>query len=510
MTPTTSRFRPLAAALAYVERDWPVVPLDGKIPRTANGCRDATTDRLTVERWWSRIWPAADIGIATGGGLVVLDVDGEDGADSLHALEAEHGALPETVSVVTGSGGAHHYFSHAGEIRNSAGKLGPGLDIRGDGGYVVAPPSRHENGRTYAWADDPDEVEIAPLPGWLAELLTADGRRAAATVGEQIPDGRRNAELCSLGGSMRRRGMSEGEIAAALLTVNAERCQPPLAEREVAAIAASVAKYAPAERPAGHAVEYDAKGALTLPPVPAMGETAALCGWLTVALALDPAHPITGGRRHGLLSEDGHAVLSRREARGLRFEPVRVISRPVALIETLAWQSLPSDGAVPPIKAEHCRQISHAVKMLCATDGAITAEQETEAIIGTLTQAGEPIEGASTYGDSQERYAAAMALRKADHERPRYLLDSRTGETVVAVGDLTRIARLHAGGSIPRGWLDGRMALIGWQRIRLDGHEQSGRVGRRGRHARIDAYRGQLPSEDSEQQPSSDDISVTT
>ena len=93
-------------------------------------------------------------------GLIVLDVDGEDGAESLHQLERQHGELPETARCVTGSGGAHYYFR--GSARNSVGKIGAGLDIRADGGYVVAPPSPHLNGRSYEWDLPPEDAE---LPG---------------------------------------------------------------------------------------------------------------------------------------------------------------------------------------------------------------------------------------------------------------------------------------------------------------------------------------------------------
>lgn len=87
----------------------------------------------------------------------MLDLDGEDGGDSLRELELERGELPRTVSAATGAG-QHYYFKTELPIRNSAGKLAPGLDIRGDGGYVVAPSSLHPSGRAYTWDVDPESV----------------------------------------------------------------------------------------------------------------------------------------------------------------------------------------------------------------------------------------------------------------------------------------------------------------------------------------------------------------
>jgi hypothetical protein len=101
-------------------------------------------------------------------GLVVVDVDPAHGGDAaLERLIAQHGSLPQTLTVLTGSGGRHFYFSHPGRtVRNSAGTMGAGLDIRGDGGYVVAPPSRHITGGVYQWADSGC---LAALPSWLEQ-----------------------------------------------------------------------------------------------------------------------------------------------------------------------------------------------------------------------------------------------------------------------------------------------------------------------------------------------------
>ena len=248
----------LAAALEYAGRGFAVFPLAGKVPRTPNGLKDASADPAQLAEWWTA-WPDAGVAVRTGApsGLIVLDVDpGHGGADSLAELEAEHGALPETVRCETGGGGEHYYFAHpGGEIRNTAGKLGDGLDTRGDGGYVVAPPSPHPLGGRYAWDTPPDEAEIAEAPAWLLAALTTrhngNGAMPSSNGSAAIGEGKRNAELASLAGVMRRRGMDEAAIAAALAETNRSRCKPPLGDDEIAAIAASVSRYEPAEdRPA--------------------------------------------------------------------------------------------------------------------------------------------------------------------------------------------------------------------------------------------------------------------
>lgn len=223
------------------------------MPLSANGLKDATTDLARVDQWWQQTWPGANVGIRTGAGLLVLDVDGEEGAESLHELERSHGVLPHTIQVVTGGGGAHYWFKCGEPIRNSAGRLGSGLDIRCEAGYVVAPPSRHESGRRYEWENGPDETPLALAPEWLLERLRESNRSTtAAKVGDVIPKGRRNAELTRIAGAMRRQGATEIEILAALRTANETRCEEPLPEQDVERIAASVSRYEPAreQRPA--------------------------------------------------------------------------------------------------------------------------------------------------------------------------------------------------------------------------------------------------------------------
>lgn len=251
----------MSAALKYAKRDIPVFPLrpGGKKPLTPRGFKDATTDPEQIRRWWKR-WPEANIGIPTGerSGLWALDRDAyKPGAMSREALEREHGPIPQTTTVGTGRGGFQYLFRYpAGSgIRNSAGELGPGLDVRGEGGYIVAPPSRTEG--PYEWLDrsplaDPPErlLEAARGPYKASESANRENRPTVSAVldGEPIPEGQRNNELTRIGGSLRARGLELEGLEAELLAVNAARCSPPLEASEVAGIARSVCRY-----PAGDA-----------------------------------------------------------------------------------------------------------------------------------------------------------------------------------------------------------------------------------------------------------------
>lgn len=250
----------LAEALRCAARGWAVLPLEPgeKVPLGAlvpHGLLDATTDPGRIEHWWT-LAPDAGVGIRTGAvsGLVVLDIDPRHGGDeSIEELERRHGKLPDTVVVLTGGGGRHVFFSHPGpglKVPNAI-RLGtlPGIDVRADGGYVVAPPSRHPSGRTYAWelSSHPDDIPLATLPDWLSQLMRPAAPPVNGTVSkETIPEGERNTILTSLAGSMRKRGMGPAAILAALLAENAQRCLPPLLQVEVERIAASVSRYAPA------------------------------------------------------------------------------------------------------------------------------------------------------------------------------------------------------------------------------------------------------------------------
>jgi hypothetical protein len=149
-------------------------------PLAPHGVKDATTDQRQIEKWWQQ-HPKLNIGIATDT-LVVIDVDPRHcGYESLAALEEQHDVISHTWCVRTGSGGLHIYLAPPSNntISNSAGKLGPGLDVRAKGGYVVAPPSRHISGSRYEWIFSPDEAPLATAPTWLINKLTQRPKQPA-------------------------------------------------------------------------------------------------------------------------------------------------------------------------------------------------------------------------------------------------------------------------------------------------------------------------------------------
>ena len=272
------------AALDYARDGFAVLPLQatcdgrcscgreactspGKHPRTSHGVHDATTDADTIRSWWDQ-WPDANVGIATGkaSGVIVIDIDidaghGKDGPLSIEHLEAEHGKLPDTVRGETGGGGYHLFFECPPEVVRSRVGLRPGVDVRGENGYVVAPPSTHVSGGRYEWeaSSSISDVTPAPMPDWLLDELRATStngsHRADAPAwtahGSPIPIGRRNVALTSMAGAMRAVGFDETTMRDALLSHNATCCEERLDPGEVAKIAASVARYEPNAPKAG-------------------------------------------------------------------------------------------------------------------------------------------------------------------------------------------------------------------------------------------------------------------
>lgn len=250
----------MRAALDYADRGWPVFPCrpGGKEPLTKRGHLDASTDPRQIHLWWNR-WPTANVAVPTGqrSGLLVLDVDHPAGLD---ALEASHGKLPATRTHSTGSGGMHYLYRYpgeaGGEIRNSASKLAEGLDVRGEGGYIVVPPSATT--RPYKVLDP---LTLAEPPGWFLEALRRpqsgasfagrshrtggpDNPRSPGPIaldrGGPIPAGTRDDTLTSIAGRLHDGTRTLEALTAELLGVNADRCEPPLPDGQVEKIARSI------------------------------------------------------------------------------------------------------------------------------------------------------------------------------------------------------------------------------------------------------------------------------
>ena len=175
----------LQTALSYAKQDIRVIPIKQgeKRPPMVGWQNAATSDPATITEWFTGTFRDCGLGIATGEFrdryLVVIDIDDREtykGSDTLNDLEQLHGKLPDTVEVITGSGGRHIYFLTDQPIRNEAsGRLGIGIDIRAIGGQVLAPPTVHPNGRTYEWVEGRSIAEHRPadMPLWMVLILTA-------------------------------------------------------------------------------------------------------------------------------------------------------------------------------------------------------------------------------------------------------------------------------------------------------------------------------------------------
>jgi putative DNA primase/helicase len=256
---------PLDAALTYAGRGWlvfpchsiqagrcscsnPDCPSPGKHPLTRNGVKDATANPALIQAWFGN-WPTANIGLSCVG-RVVLDSDRDHGGEeSIRKLAETYGALPQTLTCLTGGGGRHLHFASDEKFTNTVSWL-PGVDIRSEGAYVLVPQSSHRSGRTYEWLDY--GVEPAPLPEWLRLLLVKPLEKKAqpqngTEPGAKIPEGQRRQDALSRAGAMRRKGFSSSAIYSALIADNAARYEPPLSEEELRALAYDIEKrYEPA------------------------------------------------------------------------------------------------------------------------------------------------------------------------------------------------------------------------------------------------------------------------
>ena len=174
------------------------------------------------------------------GGLVVIDLDideekGKNGFEVLKEWQQEHKELPETCQSITGRGGYHLFYKDSAHWKSQAG-LYEGVDIRGEGGYIVALPSLHKNGRRYEWEQEPGEYDITPLDDAVIEFLAGppkDLARPGFQMPEAIPEGQRVTALVAMIGSSKAKGLSDAAIRAAVTAENASRCIPPLTDEEL-------------------------------------------------------------------------------------------------------------------------------------------------------------------------------------------------------------------------------------------------------------------------------------
>ena len=267
----------VTAALNYANRGWAVLPVHGvnngvctcgasdcgspaKHPRTTQGLKDASTNTDQIQEWWTR-WPDSNVGIATGpiSGIVVVDVDTrENGLENWSDLRDINGNV-DTLTATTGSGGTHAVFLLNGEsLKNTTSKLAAGIDTRGEGGYIVAPPSIHISGETYRWDDINKNPSYPPI--WLVNKWIDTPMKALSPV-EAIRDGthpqwvsqalkggvsqgQRNETALKLASYFGYKGLPR-DIIAEIMETYALKCQPPMDIKELHTVIASAQKFHP-------------------------------------------------------------------------------------------------------------------------------------------------------------------------------------------------------------------------------------------------------------------------
>ena len=234
----------LQCAFQYAERGWSVFPIKGKMPLVK--WKELQTRLPTNEQlmaWFSRP-DVTGIGLATGklSGVIVLDAE-KDGLEDLKAMN-----LPETVLVQSGGGGWHAYFKHPNvHVKTDARLEGKLLDVRGDGGFIVLPPSLHTSGQSYKWLKSPHECEIADCPASVLELANGKTQKQAARrfdFSADAKEGERNTQAARAAGAILRRCADQEECETKgweqLRKWNSQHCKPSLSEAELAKVFESI------------------------------------------------------------------------------------------------------------------------------------------------------------------------------------------------------------------------------------------------------------------------------
>jgi Bifunctional DNA primase/polymerase, N-terminal/Primase C terminal 1 (PriCT-1) len=423
-------------ALAYANAGHAVFPVRrDKGPYTAHGFKDATTDEAVIRGWWQQ-HPEAGIGTPTGSGWFVLDVDNER---ALNTLELDHGPLPPTRQVVTPRPGRHIYLQ--GDVTNGRGALPDGIDVRGQGGYVLLPPSPHPKGN-YEWRDA--DLDIAPAPAWLLDLLRPQSANGQAPPSEgDIPAQQRNSTLASLAGTMRRRGFHEAAIAAALIVTNRDRCKPPLGDAEVRKIASSISRYPAAD---------DA--------VASLGELTSLLGLDTIGKRIDNVRSYGRGSNattHVDLDDGNRIVL----------DPVGKFSTVSKLTVELALTT----GATPKLSTDAVLRVLVLLSKLSEQHESVEIEDRAWELGSDWLRAAAI--GEVDMGDQASRWAAFCALERSTAHNV-VLVDRGTGTRYVRIGWFAEHVRRHAGvaDTVLRA-----MPSLGWHKCGTDGQIKATRPG---------------------------------
>lgn len=228
---------------SYLQHGWSMIPIQSRGKRPVGQwahAQDVRADPRAVDAW---VEEGMNLAVVTGqlSGVVVVDCDSDAGV-----LEAQRRGIPITPTATTGKG-RHYYFAWTGATRNAV-RLADDVDVRGDGGYVLIPPSVHPNGESYRWVDglSLEDVPMAPCPDWVRAGQRDDGVRRedgawGRAFGEPVGNGRRNHTCAELAGYLLRRWVEEDAVTELLLMWNQARCNPPMTKREVVSVVRSIA-----------------------------------------------------------------------------------------------------------------------------------------------------------------------------------------------------------------------------------------------------------------------------
>lgn len=240
-------------ALELLNRGFPVFPANGKIPCSQwqqyqhNLIKPEVFTNLFLQN------PNANIGIITGklSGVFVLDIDGLEGLANLRKLEEKYGVLPQSWEAISGGDGQHIYFKYPehGNVKTSAGQIAPHIDVRGEGGFIICPPSIHPTGRQYEWSVDCAE-KIATAPDWLLKLVMQEPEKEVVATSPHewleliksgVNEGGRNNAIARISGMLLRKGIDPYVTLELCHAWNATRCTPPLTQAEIFTTVNSIA-----------------------------------------------------------------------------------------------------------------------------------------------------------------------------------------------------------------------------------------------------------------------------
>lgn len=267
-------------AIMYAQKlGWAVFPVNKKKrPLTLNGFNDASKDLVEVVNMFAQK-DAVAIGVATGkiSGIVVLDIDmkGQNLDMTYEELAEKYKIGPDDIVSRTGSGGYHVFYKHPGSIVPNAQRLNntQGLDVRGDGGYVIIPPSMHVSGKRYEWIRSPFKKQLPECPSYILPENRTYGDKTGTPSeakefmeAEKVGEGRRNAMLAAMAGLLRSSGIEDEEsLFQVLMPLNIKKCVPPLDEPEVRSIVKNIQRYRTNKTNKPQDMPLDLQDILTLP-----------------------------------------------------------------------------------------------------------------------------------------------------------------------------------------------------------------------------------------------------